>query len=100
MSPSTGRTAASEMAVQMQQWAVEDDVTAPSASAAFVANECVGGYPICIRLLISLDLSVTRVQLTSDNIKNLAGALETGLQLITSIDRLRSAQDRILWGHD
>lgn len=64
------------------------------------ANECVGGYPICIRLLISWDLSVTRVQHTFDNIKDLAGALETGLQPITSIDRLRSAQDRILWGHD
>jgi hypothetical protein len=28
----------------------------------------------------SLDLSVTWVQLTSDNINDLAGALETGLQ--------------------
>ena len=54
------------------------------------ANECVCGYLICIRLLISFNLSVTRVQLTFDNIEDLAGALETGLQLVTSIDRLCS----------
>jgi len=62
------------------------------------ANECVGGYPIRIRLLISLEFSVNLVHFTSRIINGLAGALYTGLWCLRSIDRLRSAQGSILLG--
>ena len=67
---------------------------------AFGTNECVGGYPFRIYLLISLDFSVVRVQFTFCNINDIAGAPQTDLLWLTSNDRLHSAQDRILWGHD
>lgn len=52
-----------------------------------------GAYFHCV-------ISLTRVKFTSRTINVLAGALQTRLWWLTSIDRLHSAQDRIPWEHD